>query len=339
MTVTETDTTGYDDTMATTADETGEDDSNAPATPSQLGGSPSLTTSTPRAAATGRRQKGGEKTPKFASYPSPYETLKAELSPNPDDSSSQDPPAPRTPLARLPKMDMRTPTDRPLHDDDGDEDASHDASSSPFSPSGAPTMTLGNASRPAAPAGTDRLMHRVLDRNYRLLATPHSTQRAPPSTARRTAPRQGDDSDDDLSSPELPPPRLRLRSEIFSSPAVPAARTPGVSVLDGRGKNATPRRGEDKRRSSRPRRGEWSSSDSDGEEGYKGGMEPPTRTRMVFEVPESRVLKTPGRFSPSVLLRYIWTLPCGRKKKRREKERKTGADASVPQREKPAAGS
>ncbi|WPG97289.1 Hypothetical protein R9X50_00006300 [Acrodontium crateriforme] len=100
--------------------------------------------------------------------------------------------------------------------------------SSPFEPE--------SASAPSAfrnqPTNNDPLMHRVLDKNYRIQATPHTQRRerhqtfprATPATATKKA--LWDDSPQ--SSPEMAPPQLR--SDLFS-PAKTAPRTPGISVL------------------------------------------------------------------------------------------------------------
>ena len=229
---------------------------------------------------------------------------------------------------------MRTPTQaQRSYENDDDDDADVDPeeqSSSPFSPSGAPTMTLGALSRPTVtpgaggqtpatggrgpssrtPARGGRLMHRVLDKNYRLLATPHSTRphtETRPSTMKKDA-RWADEreivgNDSLMSSPEMPAPTLRLRSEIFNSPA----RKPGVSVLESRPR-PTPRGERHAARAPTQRaRGEWSSSDEDDTDqddkgGYRGGMDPPSRIKIDYDQPEERIFRTPGRSFHSALL-------------------------------------
>lgn len=106
-----------------------------------------------------------------------------------------------------------------------------------------------------------------------------------------------------MSSPEMQAPTLRLRSEIFTSPA----RKPGVSVLESRPR-PTPR-GERHvaRAPSQRARGEWSSSDEDDTDqddkgGYRGGMDPPSRIKIDYDQPEERIFRTPGRSSHSALL-------------------------------------
>ncbi|KAI9824397.1 MAG: DASH complex subunit ask1 [Thelocarpon impressellum] len=208
--------------------------------------SPSLTSSTPRGTAPSTK-------PAFAPYPSAYEALKDELSPSgTEPSSHQALPHPSTPQAKLPSMNM-TP-----------------GSSSPFSP----------AARPSA-AAKDPLLHRVLDKNYRLLATPHSTRRPRPQHPAR-------DLHSPLSSPSQDMPAApTLHAEIFSSPpagpAPPHARTPGVSVLHTPGTRTGPK-GRDVTRTA------W---DSDSDDDSDLGLSPPKT--MHFAVPRQRLLRTPAR--------------------------------------------
>ena len=202
----------------------------------------------------------------FADYPSPYEALKREVhggaaSPGPD---------PITPgkAQALPDMTM-TPT------------------SSPFMP----TATQRRVS--AAPTNTDPLLHRVLDKTYRIAATPHTARKqkqavgfTPGTSSRPAAPRWEDDS----SPPSSPAPQLR--ADIFSSP-LKAPRTPGVSV------QRTPARGTDNRfRISGTGvfgtggQGVW---ESDSDEDDALDFSPPKT--MQFHVPQSRLLQTPGKLS------------------------------------------
>lgn len=223
--------------------------------------------STPRAPHTGKKSQAGGSTDgaTFADYPSPYEALKREVqggaaSPGPD---------PITPgkAQALPDMTM-TPA------------------SSPFMP----TTTQRRVG--AVPTNTDPLLHRVLDKTYRIAATPHTARKqkqavgfTPGTSSRSAAPRWADDS----SPPSSPAPQLR--ADIFSSP-LKAPRTPGVSV------QRTPARGTDNRfRTSGASvfgtggQGAWE-SDSD-EEGDALDFSPPKT--MQFHVPQSRLLQTPAR--------------------------------------------
>lgn len=140
--------------------------------------------------------------------------------------------------------------------------------------------------RPAARTpSNDILLHRILDKNWRLQATPHTQPRLPPpgtaqkeTTTRRNGAATATAAEEELdSSPFVEAPELH--AEIFESPL---RRVPGVSVL-------TPARGKGKGKE----RGVWD-SDSEGEE--MGGMSPPKT--MQFHVPRERLLRTPGRFFP-----------------------------------------
>ncbi|DAA74656.1 TPA_exp: Uncharacterized protein A8136_3194 [Trichophyton benhamiae CBS 112371] len=149
----------------------------------------------------------------------------------------------------------------------------------------------------------DPLMHQVLDKTYRVQATPLSNPRrlttakgnnklniATPPTSRYKL------DDSPLSSPELEAPKLH--TELFDSPMIRRSaakrnhsktRTPGVSVL------ATP---------SNKFKGDPNQWDSD-EEFQKGGYADdeddsalvdfsPPKT-MQFHVPQSRLMKTPAK--------------------------------------------
>lgn len=222
--------------------------------------------STPRAPHTGTKAQASSAAAgaTFADYPSPYEALKREVhggaaSPGPD---------PITPgkAQALPDMTM-TPT------------------SSPFMP----TTTQRRVG--AAPTNTDPLLHRVLDKTYRIAATPHTARKqkqavgfTPGTSSRPAAPRWADDS----SPPSSPAPQLR--ADIFSSP-LKAPRTPGVSV------QRTPARGTDNRFRisgtgvfSTGGQGVW---ESDSDEDDALDFSPPKT--MQFHVPQSRLLQTPAR--------------------------------------------
>ncbi|KAK0932705.1 DASH complex subunit ask1 [Friedmanniomyces endolithicus] len=109
-----------------------------------------------------------------------------------------------------------------------------DQKSSPFQPD--------SAYRPSAlRQNNDPLLHRVLDKNYRVQATPHTQRRQPrptaakptPATATRTMPW----SDSPDSSPAGAAPQLR--SDLFSPAKAP--RTAGISVMTpARGKSGRP---------------------------------------------------------------------------------------------------
>ncbi|KAL9030611.1 MAG: hypothetical protein Q9196_001292 [Gyalolechia fulgens] len=239
-----------------------------------------LEQSTPRPRSKHRR----DHEPTMALYSSPYETLKSEIKGGPQPSYEDNSALPSTPRNRFQSQ----------------------LGSSPFIPP--------STSHPHRTPKDDPLLHRILDKNWRLQATPHTTTRAAkpgPSTlpyrGGRTPSRNRLDNDATLadgksnpksttvddnldSSPAMPAPQLH--SEIFGTPA-PRTRIPGVSVL-------TPARG--KRTPSQQRaakapgvdagtKGIWA-SDSD-EEDDGPGMSPPKT--MQFHVPQSKLLRTPAR--------------------------------------------
>ncbi|KAI4170158.1 MAG: hypothetical protein LQ343_005164 [Gyalolechia ehrenbergii] len=239
-----------------------------------------LEQSTPRP----RSKHRYDQEPSMALYSSPYETLKREI------KGDQQPP--RDDSSTLPS----TPRNRYQSQLD----------SSPFIPP--------STSRPHRTPKDDPLLHRILDKNWRLQATPHTTTRAAkPSTS--TLPYRGGRTpsknrnnidatpaegkgksesttvDDNLdSSPAMPAPQLH--SEIFGTP-VRRTKIPGVSVLiPARGKRTPSQQrvaktpGEDA-----GRRGIWESDSDDEDEGP--GMSPPKT--IQFHVPQSKLLRTPAR--------------------------------------------
>ncbi|KAF3491944.1 uncharacterized protein GIQ15_01461 [Arthroderma uncinatum] len=152
---------------------------------------------------------------------------------------------------------------------------------------------------------TDPLMHRVLDKTYRVQATPLASSRKAPSS--KGASRFGtvtpltsryklDDSP--LSSPELEAPKLH--TELFDSPMIQRSarkrntskpRTPGISIL------ATPSN------KHREKANPWDSDEEFGHAGYADDDDEddtalvdfsPPKT-MQFHVPQSRLLKTPAK--------------------------------------------
>ena len=202
--------------------------------------------------------------PKMAPYSSPYEALKREMlgttEPTEDVSTSD---LPSTPRGQT--MDDSTPQ------------------SSPFlPPSEAPQRTPAN----------DVLLHRVLDKNYRILATPHGQPPLPkpkaqqpeptPLTARRNASKS--QANDDIDSSPLTAPQLR--TEIFGTPGR-SKRTPGISVLTP-ARHKTPKVAAEKGKQARA---VWD-SDSDEDDIFEG-MSPPKT--MQFHIPQSKLLKTPGK--------------------------------------------
>ena len=241
-------------------------------------------TSTPKA----RGKAPSKQTEAFADYPSPYEEMRRNYTMTKNEYDDNDEEAPSTPTQQTAAISV-TPESSPFQ---------APASSAPAAPS---TARRGNNKN-------DVLLHRVLDKTYRVQATPHTGRRyANPSATKPKQSRQAATAtprttsrrnllDSSPMTPGLQAPQLH--SEIFSSPirgGPPSAyksRTPGVSVMTpGRKKNGdTP--GKQKQEYG------WNSDDEEDEIGWD---ESPPKT-MHFHVPASRLLQTPGKsllsFSP-----------------------------------------
>ncbi|KAH7375608.1 DASH complex subunit Ask1-domain-containing protein [Plectosphaerella cucumerina] len=286
---------GQDDTAASVMDQSG-----LQGDESLLDDDGSLTGSTPRAPAT-RTIK-----PNYANLDSPYEAVKREIKGGRRGSDGKD------------EMDDD-------FDDNEEEDstvifAQHtarlpDMSMMPHLPRGEPSPERKNK---------DPLLHRILDKNYRLQATPHKGPmlRVSPlkGKARAGAERDADEAhgaaassawqDSPMSSPIMEMPKLR--SAAFMSPVKTAARqrladatagprTPGVSVqTPGAGRKKTRdflggRDDDDEPTDELPTAGhkyeiDW---ESDSDEGAFGGMSPPKT--IQFALPPSKLLQTPAR--------------------------------------------
>lgn len=249
-------------------------------------------------------KKGSRKEPSTAPYSSPYESLKRDMLPS-NEASPSDSELPSTPPPRLAA---------PEH-----------SQSPPFVP---PSTAANKARRTPA---NDVLLHRVLDKNWRIQATPHSTARLPhrpntDATPKASPARRGhhgaakaanndggdDDDDDDLgSSPLIAAPQLH--SEIFGSP-VRKGRVPGVSVLTpakgfkqggGRTELSARREAKTPREGNGNEKGDMWDSDSEGEEVEGGGGMSPPKT-MQFHVPQAKLMRTPGEpFMQSAILRGV----------------------------------
>lgn len=212
--------------------------------------------STPRAPTAGSM-------PQFAEFSSPYENLRQEVL-----------------GSRTPKLEPTTP---------GRSDALPDMmgqfESSPFVP-------LTSTKR--APVDEGPLMHHVLDKTYRVQATPLISPRKykptgalnfTPGTGRRGEPTPREKTSalptwaDDSSPMSSPAPQLR--ANIFSPMKTP--RTPGVSVQ-------TPGKG--KQPFSVTKTGA-NIFDSDSEDEDDLGFSPPKTVQ--FHIPQSKLLQTPGK--------------------------------------------
>jgi DASH complex subunit ASK1 len=167
-------------------------------------------------------------------------------------------------------------------------DVSMTPQSSPFNP------TTYLQSQTKGRMNQDPLLHRVLDKNYRIQATPHKTARKQEKTP-INKPSWRDDNSPMSSPPEAAP---ELHAEIFSSPIrkqYNAPRTPGISVQ-------TPAKAKPKEsvpKSAKKDEISWESdSDEDAEGVYRElGMSPPKT--IQFNLPQSRLLQTPGKLKHS----------------------------------------
>jgi len=232
--------------------------------------SPSLGHSTPRAPHSVTRSRGpadddeslDDEEPQFASMSSPYETLRQEFQGNLGST-------------KMPRLEPITP---------GKSQALPDMSGFGSSPFAQPTTTK----KPSNNA--DPLLHRVLDKTFRVQATPiisprkykptgaftpRAGQGGPPALqgAAGRLPRWAEDS----SPPSSPAPQLR--ADIFSPMKTP--RTPGMSVQ-------TPAKG--RHAMSVNRTGGAVFDDS--EEEYELDFSPPKT--IQFHIPQSKLLQTPG---------------------------------------------
>ncbi|KAF7507410.1 hypothetical protein GJ744_010469 [Endocarpon pusillum] len=250
----------------------------------------------------------------FADYPSPYEALRREVNSASNANQGPTPAIPSTPGK----------SSAIAHQGRGMTTTPSSITYSPLISRQTPT----SIPRPSTiRKKTDPLLHRVLDRNYRVQATPISNARyggfhnsriaattgagagaSIPATPQVTARNRLLEST--LSSSPNMPEAPQLHAEIFSSP-VRKPRTPGMSVLTpgkpnaarsgaasrskgmgagaGVGAGTTAGRGV----------GIWDSDDDDGfdddddDGGLPFGQSPPKT--MQFHIPQSRLLKTPAR--------------------------------------------
>lgn len=207
--------------------------------------------------------------PTFADYGSPYEAVKLELKGGKTRAEEEDD------ISHLPPV---TPGKQPVL-----PEMSITPLSSPFEP----TTNLTTTGR----KGADPLLHRVLDKNYRIQATPHSAGKIRAKEKTPSRPAWQTDSSPMSSPPSMAP---QLRSEIFNSPMrrqfnkPPALRTPGVSVQPvAKDTKGTYGFTADKDEIS------WESEDEDADDVYKElGISPPKT--IQFAVAPSRLLQTPG---------------------------------------------
>lgn len=243
-----------------------------------------LTGSTPRPPA---------KKPRLSSLESPYEAMKREMQAEEEEDTTV------------------------LRDIDDDEDdtsvmfAQKTARLPDMSMTPAQLRDMGQES--TGQKSKDPLLHRILDKNYRLQATPHKpTLRISPlkgkEKEKEKTPGKLSWQDSPMSSPELEMPKLR--SAVFASPglkstsrqklaaATKGPRTPGVSVQtpgtarktkDVFADEDTGEQGDDGRYEI-----DWTlNAEEDDDLDLYGGMSPPKT--IQFAVPPSKLLQTPGK--------------------------------------------
>ncbi|KAF5026863.1 hypothetical protein F66182_1058 [Fusarium sp. NRRL 66182] len=150
----------------------------------------------------------------------------------------------------------------------------------------------------------DPLLHRVLDKNYRIQATPHKPAlRISPLKSAQPKKDKTAWNDSPGSSPEMAVPTLR--SEAFMSPyksnarqrlqaATQGPRTPGVSVQTP----ATARKtrdvfAEESTKGKEKYEIDWDSEEGDEDIDLYAGMSPPKT--IQFALPPSKLLQTPAR--------------------------------------------
>ncbi|THX82887.1 hypothetical protein D6D05_03689 [Aureobasidium pullulans] len=180
-------------------------------------------------------------------------------------------------------------------------------SSSPFEPPSA--YQPSTAQRQQNP---DPLMHRIMDRNFRIQATPHTARKqqrpAPietPATAQQshtqTRTRNLFADSSPMSSPEMAAPQLR--SDLFSPQKSPRKTyqpptTPGISVqTPGRDIMTSTGRALFTDTKDKTTRTLWE-SDSDGDDDFS--ISPPKT--MQFHVPQSRLMQTPAREASRIIV-------------------------------------
>ncbi|KAH0353269.1 hypothetical protein KCU83_g3207, partial [Aureobasidium melanogenum] len=180
-------------------------------------------------------------------------------------------------------------------------------SSSPFEPPSA--YQPSTAQRQQNP---DPLMHRIMDRNFRIQATPHTARKQfrptatdTPATAQQnqtqTRTRNLFADSSPMSSPEMAAPQLR--SDLFSPQKSPrktlqAPHTPGISVqTPGRDLMTSTGRALFADTKDRTTRTLWD-QESDSDDDFS--ISPPKT--MQFHIPQSRLMQTPAREASRIIV-------------------------------------
>ncbi|KAI4717684.1 hypothetical protein E4T48_06117 [Aureobasidium sp. EXF-10727] len=179
--------------------------------------------------------------------------------------------------------------------------------SSPFEPPSA--YQPSTAQRQPNP---DPLMHRIMDRNFRIQATPHTARKQPrpvptetPGTAHQnqsqTRPRNLFADSSPMSSPEMAAPQLR--SDLFSPQKSPRKtlqlpHTPGISVqTPGRDLMTSTGRALFTDTKDKTTRTLWD-QESDSDDDFS--ISPPKT--MQFHIPQSRLMQTPAREASRIIV-------------------------------------
>ncbi|CAD0092525.1 unnamed protein product [Aureobasidium mustum] len=180
-------------------------------------------------------------------------------------------------------------------------------SSSPFEPPSA--YQPSTAQRQQNP---DPLMHRIMDRNFRIQATPHTARKQmrpvttdTPATAQQnqtqTRTRNLFADSSPMSSPEMAAPQLR--SDLFSPQKSPrktlhTPHTPGISVqTPGRDLMTSTGRALFTDTKDRTTRTLWD-QESDSDDDFS--ISPPKT--MQFHIPQSRLMQTPAREASRIIV-------------------------------------
>lgn len=295
----------------------------------------SLAGSTPRLPAT--KSLRGEQM-QMANFGSPYENLRRELKSGPDDGShtpksdvfgegmDDDETAQQLQQTRFPEMDM--------------------TSNSSIMETSTPTRDIrtnlfGTGGKGKGKGNSkDPLLHQLLNKNYRIQATPHKT------TTQFTSPNKGRAPGTDksakarwqespMSSPEIAAPTLRTNLYSAASPLkqqrgrlgagatrLEPPRTPGVSVqtpATGRKtRDVFAEEGTSKSKGKSkadPDEITWE-SDEDDDSGMFGGMSPPKT--IQFALPPSKLMQTPGKlFSAAITFDNLLTLSLAKEASKR----------------------
>lgn len=242
--------------------------------------------STPRPQPHHQKQRSGDDEPTTSSippYPSYEPTLHQSELGDPDTTEHG---LPTTPGKQHPQDISTTPTSSPLlppAPSEHDYDQQSTAKKNPYQ------------------KASDPVLHRMLDKTYRVQATPlgkggFGGGRTKFNVTPKDKPASRYPFDDSpISSPE--PEAPQLHEEIFSSPL--KAQTPGRKPRSTSHSRVTPKPGISvltpaKKSAGKGKRAVWDSDEDLDDDDDFGGYSPPKT--MQFHIPQSRLMKTPGMF-------------------------------------------